>query len=81
MLDNLAAGMAEKGMRITYSDELVEHIAKESFSDKFGARNMRRFIERNVEDLIANTIIEAYPNKLIGAHLDVKENQITIKTI
>ena len=81
MLGNLAAGMAERGMRITYSDALAEYIAKESFSDKFGARNMRRFIERNVEDLIANTIIEAYPSKLIGAYLDVNDNKITIKTI
>ena len=81
MLGNLASGMAEKGMRITYSDELPKYIAKESFSEKFGARNMRRFIERNVEDLIANTIIEAYPTKLIGAHLDVESEHITIKTI
>ena len=81
MLNNLASGMAERGMRITYSDALAEYIAKESFSDKFGARNMRRFIERNIEDLIANTIIEAYPSKLIGAHLDIFENKIIIKTI
>ena len=42
---------------------------------------MRRYIERNVEDLIANSIIESYPNKLIGVHLDVADDKITIKTI
>ncbi len=81
MLKKLSLGMEEKGIRITYSDELLAFIAKESFSDKYGARNMRRYIERNVEDLIANTIIDAYPDKIIGAHLDVNNDIITIKTI
>ena len=42
---------------------------------------MRRYIERNVEDLIANTIIDSYPNKIIGAHLYTEDGEIKIKTI
>ena len=81
MLNKLVRGMEEKDIRITFSDELLDFIAKESFSDKYGARNMRRYIERNIEDLIANTIIEAYPEKIIGAYLDVENEKITIRTI
>ncbi len=81
MLEKLADGMQEKGVKISYSRELVEFIARESFSDKYGARNMRRYIERNVEDLIANTIIESYPNKIIGAHLYIENEEIKIKSI
>ncbi len=81
MLSKLASAMQDKGIRLTYSDALVSFIADKSFSEKFGARNMRRFIERNVEDTIANTIVEKYPEAIIGAHLDVSEDKVTINTI
>lgn len=81
MLGKLKASMSEKEIALSYSDELLTFIAKRSYSEKFGARNMRRYIERNVEDLIANSIIESYPKKLIGVHLDVADDKITIKTI
>ncbi|MBQ9070294.1 MAG: ATP-dependent Clp protease ATP-binding subunit [Clostridia bacterium] len=81
MLGKLGASMEEKGMKLTYSDSLLEFIAENSYSAKYGARNMRRYIERNVEDLIASTIIEKYPEKIIGIYLDVADGKVTIKTI
>ena len=81
MLSKLTAALDDKGMHLTYSDALVSLIAEKSFSEKFGARNMRRFIERNCEDLIANTIVEKYPEKIIGIYLDVDDDKVTIKTI
>ncbi len=81
MLSKLTAALDDKGMRLTYSDALVSYIAEKSFSEKFGARNMRRFIERNAEDLIANTIVEKYPEKIIGIHLDVSDDKVTINSI
>ena len=81
MLSKLSSSMDDKGIRLTYSDALLSHIADKSFSEKFGARNMRRFIERNVEDLIASTIVDKYPDKIIGVHLEVEDGKIVIKTI
>ncbi|MBE6536761.1 MAG: ATP-dependent Clp protease ATP-binding subunit [Ruminococcaceae bacterium] len=81
MLSKLTESMDDKGIRLTYTDALISYIADKSFSEKFGARNMRRFIERNVEDLIATTIVDSYPEKIIGAHLDVDNDKVTIKTI
>ena len=81
MLSKLSAAMDDKGIRLTYSDALLSYVAEKSFSEKFGARNMRRYIERNVEDLIANTIVEKYPEKIVGMHIDVENDKITIKTL
>lgn len=81
MLSKLREAMADKGIRLTYTEKLLSHIAENSYSEKFGARNMRRYIEREVEDLIANTIIDKYPNKIIGAHLTVSDSKIVITTI
>ena len=81
MTDKVAAHMAEKGIRITFDDAVLAKIAKESYSEKFGARNMRRYIEKNVEDLLAAAVIEHYKTRLSGVHFSVKENKIFMDCI
>ena len=81
MLGKLKDFLSDKGTRLTYSSDVLDFIAEGSYSEKFGARNMRRYVERNVEDKIANLIIDNYGNNLIGIHLSIKENQIVVDAI
>ncbi len=60
MLNELKLALEEKHIRLEYTREAVEFIAKESYSQKFGARNMRRYIQREVEDRLAELIISDY---------------------
>ena len=80
-LDKLSAHMNEKGTRLTYSDDVLDFIAEKSFSEKYGARNMRRFIERNVEDKIASLMIDNFGTRLLGIHLTVKDGEIFTSSI
>lgn len=68
MLDELAEAMAEKKLELKYDDSLIEYLTKKSFSQTYGARNLRRLIQREVEDRIASEIIANYakPAKQIG---------------
>ena len=81
MLTKLSSHMNEKGTRLTYSDEVLRFIAEKSFSEKYGARNMRRFVERNIEDKIAALIIDNFGSKLLGIHLTVKDGEIFTSSI
>lgn len=81
MLGKLRTHLDEKGIRLTFSDDVLAHIAEKSFSEKFGARNMRRFIEREVEDRIASLIIDSGDKALLGIHLTVKDDKIEINSI
>jgi ATP-dependent Clp protease ATP-binding subunit ClpB len=81
MLGKLKGAMDDKGIKLTYSQAVLSLIAEESFSEKFGARNMRRYIERNVEDLIASTIIDKYPDTVCGVHLDEENKKIKLSVI
>ncbi len=81
MTDKVAQHMAEKGIRVTFDPEVLAKIAKESYSEKYGARNMRRYIEKSVEDLLANALIENYQNRLVGVHFSVKDEKIVIDCI
>ena len=81
MLDKLSEHMNEKGIRLTYSDDLLSYIATNSYSEKYGARNMRRFIERSVEDKVASVIIDNCGKDILGMHLSVSENEVQINLI
>ncbi len=60
MLNELKMALEEKQIRLEYTKEAIALIAKESYSQKFGARNMRRYIQREVEDRLAELIISNY---------------------
>ena len=83
MLGELKISLSEKNIAFTYSDEAVRYIAENSYSYKFGARNMRRFIQSNVEDLIADKIISDYGKSISGVALkmDGSQNKLTVECI
>ena len=81
MLGQLRDHLIEKGIRLTYDDEALKCIAAESYSEKYGARNMRRYIERNVEDNIANLIIDSMPDKIYAIAITVKDGKLKIDSI
>ena len=78
MLSQLAEALSERGITLTWTEEVAAFIAKESFSHKFGARNMRRYIQTHVEDPMAETIISDYRTGVSGVALSVKENALSI---
>ena len=65
MLKELSTVLAEKDIKLEYSMDVCNYIAEKSFSVKFGARNMRRFIQTDIEDKLAEYIIANY-NKTIS---------------
>ena len=81
MLKKLVNAMEERGIRVTYDPELLKFIAKKSYSEKYGARNMRRFIETHVEDRLAEVIIDRYEDRLTGAHLSLDGEEIKVSCI
>ena len=81
MLGELKTALDEKGISFTYSEDAVAFIARNSYSQKFGARNMRRFIRSNVEDLLAEKIISDYNKTITIARLgyNTEENKLTVE--
>ncbi|MBQ7699922.1 MAG: ATP-dependent Clp protease ATP-binding subunit [Clostridia bacterium] len=78
MLGDVSAVMAERGIEFSYTDELCEFVIENSYSAKFGARNMRRYIETNIEDAIAELLITnkgVTPKSLTAS---VKDGRITV---
>ena len=81
MLGKLRDHLADKGTKLYWNDDVLTHIANESYSEKYGARNMRRYIERQVEDKIASAVLDNYSTKITGISLSVSDGDIVLETI
>lgn len=81
MLGDLASALAEKGITLTYTDAAADHIAARSYSEKYGARNMRRFIQNSVEDVIADMLITGHNGGVSGISIDCIGDELKIEHI
>ncbi len=64
MMNDLVRALSERNMTLIYTEEAARLIARESYSRKYGARNMRRYIQTHVEDAIANCIIAGFRDRV-----------------
>ena len=78
MLGELTDALAEKSLTLKYTDAAAALIAERSYSAKFGARNMRRYIQRNVEDPIAEAVIADYAHTLSHIMVHVKDGELKV---
>ncbi len=79
MLSDLQGVLAEKGMSFDYDDSLVEYLSDKGYSDKYGARNLRRLIQSEVEDLLANVIIASYNSPAEKLFACVREGKVIVE--
>ena len=68
MLQELQDSLAEKGIVFTWQDSLLDYLVKKSYSAAYGARNLRRLIQKELEDAIASRIIDSWQHPV--ARLD-----------
>ncbi len=80
MLGDLQSVLAEKGIMFDYTDALVEYLSDKGYSEKYGARNLRRLIQTDVEDLIASEIVKSYRDPVGKIFVDVTDGNVTVKT-
>ena len=78
MLNELVEALAEKSLTLRYTDAAAALIAEKSYSAKYGARNMRRYIQRNVEDAIAEAVIADYTHSLTQILVNVKDGEVRV---
>ena len=81
MLDELQKSLADKGYRFTYDEALVEYLVKKSYSATYGARNLRRTIQKELEDTMAARIIDAFEHPITQIKATVEDDQVKLYTL
>ena len=77
MLDEVRAAMAERGMTLHWTPAVIDYLVRKGYSETYGARNLRRTIQRDVEDAIASAIVAR--RKAAGdIGIDAQDDHITV---
>ncbi len=80
MLDEMKAPLLEKNIKFVYDDKACKLIAEKSHGKKLGARDIRHIIRSEVEDKIAEILIDG-DEKISGAALTEKDGELVVETI
>ncbi|MBR1781660.1 MAG: AAA family ATPase, partial [Oscillospiraceae bacterium] len=78
MLGELVDSLEEKGVAFTYDDALVDYLTHKSYSLTYGARNLRRLIQRELEDAIASQIISHYESPVSRIQATAADEKIQL---
>ena len=79
MLTETSCAIAERGISMTWSAELINYLVKKSYSVVYGARNLRRTIQKDVEDTIAQKIIDCRGENAEKIYVSADENGVTVE--
>ena len=81
MLGELVDSLKEKGINFIYDDALVSFLTKKSFSRTYGARNLRRTIQKELEDPMATKIIDSYEHPVSQVKATVEDEAVKLYTL
>ncbi|MEI3079444.1 MAG: ATP-dependent Clp protease ATP-binding subunit [Oscillospiraceae bacterium] len=73
MLTELRQALSERGIDFTWDESVIDALVKKSYSVTYGARNLRRTIQKELEDPIAQKIIESFVSPLHTLHAAADE--------
>lgn len=81
MLGELAVSLKEKAITFTYDDALVAWLTHKSYSLTYGARNLRRTIQKDLEDPLAAQLIDSYEAPITQVRATVEEEKVKLYTL
>ena len=81
MLNELTDSLREKGLEFTYDDKLVDYVTHKSYSLTYGARNLRRVLQKEIEDPLAGRIIGEYEHPFTRINATVENDTVTLYTL
>ena len=78
MLKELQDSLRDKGITFTYEPSLVDYLTEKSYSITYGARNLRRRIQKDLEDPMATRIIESYETPITQIRARAQDGAVVL---
>jgi len=78
MLKELKESLASRGLSLHWEDDLRQYLADEAYSVTYGARNLRRTIQRKLEDPISEAIIDSFESPISSIGIRVEEGVVRL---
>ena len=80
MLGELKTSLDGRGIALSWDESLVDFLVKEAYSITYGARNLRRTIQKHVEDPIAEKIIDSCFEPIRAISLTAQDGAVRLET-
>ena len=81
MLEELRKSLNDKGYTFHYDDALVDYLVEKSYSMTYGARNLRRLIQKELEDPMAARIIDSFENPITQISATAADGAVQLYTL
>ena len=81
MLEDLRTAMAERGTALTWDESVITYLAEKGYSAVYGARNLQRLIQKDIEDAIATEIIDHLKGAAKTVGLTVQDGKIVVLAV
>ena len=78
MLEDVKAVLAEKNMELRWDESLLDHLVTKGYSVTYGARNLRRLIQKEIEDEIAARVIAQRGQDVKTVTLSAAEGRVSV---
>ena len=78
MLKELQDSLRDKGITFTYEPSLVDYLTEKSYSITYGARNLRRRIQKDLEDPMATRVIESYETPITQIRARAQDGAVVL---
>jgi ATP-dependent Clp protease ATP-binding subunit ClpA len=78
MLAELKESLAARGLELSWNEDLRRLLVKKAYSMVYGARNLRRTIQRELEDPISEAIIDSFEHPISSIHIRVEEDGVKL---
>jgi ATP-dependent Clp protease ATP-binding subunit ClpA len=78
MLKELRDSLKARGLELTWEESLRQLLVKKAYSMVYGARNLRRTIQKELEDPISEAIIDSFEHPISAIHILVEEDSVKL---
>ena len=78
MLRELQQSLSQRGLSFQWTEEVRDHLVDSAYSVTYGARNLRRFIQKELEDPISEAIIDSFESPITGLSARMEDGKIQL---
>ena len=81
MLSELQKSLEDKGLHFAWDEAVEEYLVKKSYSTTYGARNLRRTIQKDLEDTMAAQIIDSYEHPVTQIRASMEDGKLVVRSM
>ncbi len=71
--------LSDRGVELCWDESIIDHLVKEAYSVTYGARNLRRTIQKQIEDVLAEKLIDRRGEKLERIRLSAEAGAVKVE--